>query len=336
MEPNIQARQSSRPAQPGEASYALLYEKSGAQRWGVSSQRFAQALDQSAARRFPDGPPRDSQELQKYFDSLRLEDLGLACACADGNEAAWNEFVAQHASALSRSARAIVGGRNESTAKELADSLYAELYGVGRGTNSHGPGRRPLFDYFHGRSALDTWLRAVLAQRYVDRIRDGSRHVPLDGDGESLPQRRPTIVPRDHERATATVQLHEAMSAAVGELPPRDRLAVSLYYLRGKKLAEIGTILGEHESSVSRRLERTRQDLRKSVEKRLHAQGLSDAQIDLCFDCAEEDGPFDLSRSLAAHGEHREGTKRGGREESLRIQLPPGAPPLNIPRDGDE
>ena len=60
-------------------------------------------------------------------------------------------------------------------ARELADSLYAELYGI-----KDRPGdRRSLFHYFQGRSSLATWLRAVLAQRYVDRLRAQRRFEPL-------------------------------------------------------------------------------------------------------------------------------------------------------------
>src|SRR5436853_401033 len=47
--------------------------------------------------------------------------------------------------------------------------------------------RQSLFRYFHGRSSLATWLRAVLSQRLVDRIRQNSRLDPLlDDDGVPL------------------------------------------------------------------------------------------------------------------------------------------------------
>src|SRR5262249_791660 len=161
-------------------------------------------------------------------------------------------------------------------ARELADSLYAELYGVGRGTNtSHDRQRRPLFDYFHGRSKLSTWLRAVLSQRYVDRIRESSRFISLDGDERDAPPPRVAPSPGDRERSAARGGLDESMADAVAALPPRDRLALSLYYVRGKKLAEIGVILGEHEATASRRLERIRQDLRKSVEQNFQKLGLT-------------------------------------------------------------
>ena len=60
-------------------------------------------------------------------------------------------------------------------------SLYAELYGVGRNPSASAlpeAKRRPLFDYYHGRSRLATWLRAILAQRYVDRWRASARLAP--------------------------------------------------------------------------------------------------------------------------------------------------------------
>ena len=49
---------------------------------------------------------------------------------------------------------------------------------------------RSLFRYFHGRSSLTTWLRAVLAQRYVDRLRTIRRTEALP-DEESADACRP-------------------------------------------------------------------------------------------------------------------------------------------------
>ena len=98
-----------------------------------------------------------------YIDSLHAGDLALACACSAGSTAAWDFFVAQFRPELYRAARAIAGDQ-EGRARELADSLYAELYGLREGEDG---ARKSLFDYFHGRSKLGTWLRAILAQRHV-------------------------------------------------------------------------------------------------------------------------------------------------------------------------
>ena len=72
-------------------------------------------------------------------------------------------------------------------------------------------------------------------------------------------------------------------------------------------LAEIGRLLGEHESSVSRNLERIRRELRSTVESALRSgraaangsqaePGLSDEEISVCFQYASEDAPIDLDK----------------------------------------
>ena len=91
-------------------------------------------------------------------------DLALACACAAGDERAWEHFISVQRPVLYRAADAL---DPSGAARELADSLYADLYGLRDG----GGGHASLFRYFHGRSSLSTWLRAVLAQRHVDRLR---------------------------------------------------------------------------------------------------------------------------------------------------------------------
>jgi hypothetical protein len=81
------------------------------------------------------------------------------------------------------------------------------------------------------------------------------------------------------------------------------------------KLAEIGRQLGEHESSVSRNLERIRRELRALAEQHLRdAFSLSDAEILQCFEYAAEDVPIDFrqlfpdSKSGPSHANPKEPT----------------------------
>ncbi len=99
-------------------------------------------------------------------------DLELARLCAEGDERAWERFVREYRPLLYRAADAL--DRTQG-AREIADSLYADLYGI---ANDAGE-RQSLFRYYQGRSSLATWLRAVLAQRYVDRVRVERRVEPL-------------------------------------------------------------------------------------------------------------------------------------------------------------
>jgi hypothetical protein len=144
--------------------------------WNLTREQFQAALERSAARRFAGAAP-DPRKLDAYLESLHAADLALAVACSLGNPAAWDFFMAQFRPELYRAARAIVGraAARDADARDLADSLYADLYGLAadrQATSRESDGRRKsLFEYFHGRSKLATWLHAVLAQRHVDQIR---------------------------------------------------------------------------------------------------------------------------------------------------------------------
>jgi len=154
-----------------------LYAESQAACWGLSLERFSLSLERSAAKRFS-GEAASGQKLEDYLTSLHVEDLALAAACATGCESAWEHFFATYKQYLYSAAAAITRrSSSDPYAREFADSLYATLYG--RETTI---GRVSLFNHFHGRSKLSTWLRAVLAQRYIDVLRQEKRLESLDDD----------------------------------------------------------------------------------------------------------------------------------------------------------
>jgi RNA polymerase sigma factor (sigma-70 family) len=239
-------------------------------------------------------------------------DLELARQCAAGDDQAWERFVLEYRPLLYRAADALdpSGG-----ARDLADSLYADLYGMA----GSGGERQSLFRYFQGRSSLATWLRAVLSQRYVDRLRAGKRLQPLP-DEDSTPQRdegrRPD--PPDPDRPRHVALLHQALARAIEGLAARDRLRLCCYYAQELKLAETGRILKEHEATVSRQLARTRRALREDVERRLREHHrLSDTQIAECFESASEDpGPLDLRNMLGTHAIDDEVRKKSETDRS--------------------
>jgi RNA polymerase sigma-70 factor, ECF subfamily len=286
-----------------------LFGESQAGRWGLTRLRFVAVLERSTAKRFSAGNA-NSEQIVEYLSALHLQDLALACACAEGCVPAWEHFVAEYRGYLRAAASAILRCRGDSAkACELADSLFAELYGLADGS----PGDRSLFRYFHGRSSLKTWLRAVLAQRHVDAIRAGRRFETLeDGDsdlGVSKNQPSHSAPLADPHRSRYLSLFVLALKTALVSLDARDEERLRWYYTEEQTLAEIGRRLGEHESSVSRNLDRIRRGLRQSVEETLRRggpppngfqtqAGLSDAEIALCFEYAAEDVPFDLERLL--------------------------------------
>jgi RNA polymerase sigma-70 factor, ECF subfamily len=277
-----------------EAAIARLYQSTGAGRWGLTLSQFAQAVAQSAARANPEAT---DASISKFLDSLHARDLALAAACRLGMEAAWDEFIGNYRTVLYDAARAIA--RDEPRGRELADSLYADLYGLEVSAGQ----RRSLLQYFDGRSSLATWLHAVLARRFIDNYRRERRLTSIDDHPAPQPDAAAPAAPwdpTDPDRPRYLELLRTTLDAVLRALKPRDRLRLSYYYLEGLTLKQIGQLMDEHESSVSRRLNRTRKALRRQVERALRReQRLSDEQIALCYDYATQEFPFDLTQALS-------------------------------------
>lgn len=300
------------PALPLDACASFvewLHAQSKASRWGVSRESFTEVLQRSAKKLLAAGTATP-QKLEQYLGALHLEDLALATACAQGCEPAWEHFITTYRSYLRAAAAAILRCSSGSAeASELADSLFSELYGLDKQKGTD----RSLFRYFHGRSSLKTWLRAVLAQRHIDALRAGRRLEELvEGDARDGSKRTPSSPPAqfaDPHRRRYTELFVRALEASLERREPREKERLRLYYAEEKTLAEIGRLLGEHESSVSRHLDSVRRDLRNEVEELLRrglvaangsaAQpGLSEAEIALCFEYSAENTPIDLDKLL--------------------------------------
>ncbi len=234
-------------------------------------------------------------EIGDYILSLHIEDLALALLCRRGDSVAWEKLIDEYRSALYVSARAVT--RDEVIAREIADGLWADLYGL---NDTDGP-RRSLLEYFHGRSSLKTWLRAVLAQRFIDYQRSLARDERLGTASEHETEASsPNDDPPEPRREPYIQAFNQALNAAIAELDTRDRMRLNFYYVQELTLKEIGRLMNEYESSVSRRLLRSRKRLRASVEDALRRDHKFDGeQIRLCYAYAMESWSADIGRLFA-------------------------------------
>lgn len=272
---------------------AGLWNRARAERWNLR----ADALTEAAARGALKSGAAEGIGVDAYLDALHAEDLALAVACRNGDSRAWEHFILSLRPSLYSAARTIAG--DQVRGRELADSLWADLYGLevrdGR--------RRSTLEYFHGRSSLLTWLRAVLAQRHIDYVRSQSRIKPLDEAVENSRidpnSNHNQNDPAEPERARYVAMLGLALDFALKALAPRDRMRMAYYYRHQMSLKEIGRLMSEHESTVSRKLGHTRDQLKSEIERRLRKiERLSQEQIRLCYDFAAGDLRLDLTRAL--------------------------------------
>jgi RNA polymerase sigma-70 factor, ECF subfamily len=277
-----------KPGQPADvradvAAALFLYDRSGAAAYGVSAEQFAAILNEILHKYFAPAPnsphssPEQAQQMSDFCAALRLEELALARACAEGNERAWQDFISRYRQKLHSMALHIT--RDGAHAAELADSLFADLYGV----NTRDGLRRSKLVFYTGRGSLEGWLRTVLAQEFINRYRKQKRTVSLEEQTEAGVQFAAAVpdpactLNRTSDRASDQL-LEAATDEALAELSAEDRFTLASYYLDGQTLAEIARTLGLHESSVSRRLDRLATGLRKRILAGLRTQGMSHTQ----------------------------------------------------------
>jgi RNA polymerase sigma-70 factor, ECF subfamily len=171
MAESPQAVQVAKPSEEVRKTCAGLYQEARAQLYGLTQEVFQSSLLEVAHKYLPGAV---DQDLIRFLQGLHCEELALARGCALGNEAAWEVFMTRYRASLYGAGYAIA--KDESVGRELADSLYAELFGVPK---ESGP-RVSKLGYYMGRGSLEGWLRTVLAQEYVNRYRRAKHEVSLE------------------------------------------------------------------------------------------------------------------------------------------------------------
>jgi RNA polymerase sigma-70 factor, ECF subfamily len=258
------------PALGSAVSFAIAqrFGESGAERYGITLERFEQIVVAVVIRYAADASEAERLDL---VATLRVGELVLARACSAGNEHAWDVFLVRFRAFLYETAYRIA--KDEAAGRELADGLYAELYGI---PNSQGR-RVSKLDYYMGRGYIEGWLRTVLAQQHVNRCRSLAKDVSLDEQveaGVGFAASPVAAAPVTDERIT------QAIAQTLAEVSSEERFLLASYYLDQRTLANIGRQLCVHESTISRKLEKLTKELRKRIRKRLQASGINQRRCD--------------------------------------------------------
>lgn len=273
-----------------------LYESSGAEGWSVPYDDFTRALWEGI------GPAAvaDPGRIPELLGKIHADELVLALACVRGNERAWEAFSFGYRTVIHEAACAIAS--DLSLAREISDSLSAELYGLDPDT----PGRKSRFAYFRGRSSLKTWLRALVYQKFVDEYRRSRRLEPLPENEEIPSAGGGAVSAKDDQRYSDL--LSEALGVSLRGLPAAEKLLLGFYYVQQLTLKQIGRVRGEHEATVSRHLEAVRKKMRKQIEGYLRkVKKLSAYDVDRCFDFASRGVAVDLEKELKSDKIPQEG-----------------------------
>lgn len=171
------------------------------------------------------------------------DDDYLVRRAQDGYVDAYEELVRRHAAMAYRVALRMLGDHHdaEDVAQEALTTGWQRLAG------------------FRGQSSFSTWMYRIVTRTALNRMRSGhptdsldllaAADHPVDATGTD---------PADavEQRATA-----DALSRAIGALPPAQRIVVVLHHLEGLSYDEVARIVGSTDAAVRGHLYRARRTL---------------------------------------------------------------------------
>jgi RNA polymerase sigma-70 factor (ECF subfamily) len=171
------------------------------------------------------------------------EDASLVAAAANGDAAAFRSLVDRHLSGVLAVARRML--RDDAEAEDVAQEALLRLWRSADGLEVGPQGLRP-------------WLRRVVSNLCVDRMRSGRRLMVV----EEVPDRA--------EPATQLTQMEardvsQRVDAALKELPDRQRMALTLFHYEGLSQVEVGRIMGISDEAVESLLARARRNLKGAL-----------------------------------------------------------------------
>ncbi len=269
-----------------------LFRKSGAQEFGVSEGEFRNLLQQVASKCL--SASASAKDARCFFEGLHLPELALAQACANGNDSAWQKFMLLYRAKLYSMALHIA--KEDSAAHDLADSVYADLFGL----RTRDGCRLSKLASYTGRGSLEGWLRTVLAQQYIDRYRTQRRLVSLDEhvDDVPVPTGKNGADSLNHAAGGVDSRLKAAVDASLASLAADESFMLSAYYLDQRRLVEIAQMLGVHASSISRRLDKLAGMLRRRIVANLVRLGLDRRRAEELLDVDVRDLEVNVRQHL--------------------------------------
>lgn len=183
-------------------------------------------------------------DLERWLRSLCIEDLYLACACAQGLPGALQVFEERYLAMLS----GVLGSRDanaalvEDACQNVREKLLVAVAGA-----------PPRIAAYSGRGSLQGFVRTAAVRGVIDLQRQKSG-APLDGDEDAALEalsagQEPEL---EYIRGRYRQDFKQAFQDALAKLPLEQRSALRLHYLNGLNIDRLGVMLQVHRSTVNR------------------------------------------------------------------------------------
>lgn len=175
--------------------------------------------------------------------------------CLAGDQDAWTEIVQRHRRKVFNLAYKFVGRHDE--AEDLTQDIFLRIF--------------KALHTFDRRANFQTWLISLSRNLCIDHYRSQRREretMARDIDASVL---TPPSPERSPERRLEQLDVRQIVKAALAELPPNLREAVTLRDLQDFSYLEIAERLNLPEGTVKSRINRGRLELARHV-RRLQSQ----------------------------------------------------------------
>jgi RNA polymerase sigma-70 factor (ECF subfamily) len=194
-------------------------------------------------------------------DRVPEPEADLVRACAEGDRAAWVRFVDRYGSLVAALARRMLrhrtGRAGDADVDEVCGAVFLALL----------QGDRRLLRRYRPEFRVSTYLGVITRTevgRWLRAPAGRARSLDTGDRGASLEDTRAEEPSAALERGERADALH-ALRDALAELPPRDRLLLTLRYVDGLDYGQIAEALRVHKESVGPWLSRAKQRLARRV-----------------------------------------------------------------------
>jgi RNA polymerase sigma-70 factor (ECF subfamily) len=222
---------------------------------------------------------------------IRCDDFYLACACAEGDDAAIRAFERRFAGVIDGAVARFA--RTDERRAELKQLVRQRLFVAP-------PGAEPRIASYSGRGFLENWLRVAAVRACINAERGAK--LEDAADDEAL-----DVLPDGHDLELGFLKSHyrsafrSAFARAVERLAPAERLVLRLSVLEGLTCDELAASLGVHRATAARRTARARQQLVDGTREELaRSLRVDAAELESLLDLVESNLDLSISRLLGA------------------------------------
>ena len=177
------------------------------------------------------------------------DEPGLVARCAGGDATAFRALTERHLSTVVAIARRML--RDDAEAEDVTQETFLRLWRTGSSLEVGPAGIRP-------------WLRRVVSNLCIDRVRSGKR-VTVTAEVPEVPVAAGQLAGLESEELKGRIDL------ALKRLPERQRQALTLFHYEGMSQVEVGSVMGISDEAVESLLGRARRQLKTDLKSEWRA-----------------------------------------------------------------